>query len=110
MSIKPTPGIPNKLDNIRELLERDQVCVQIVAYLSRHGRAVDTARGIAEWWINQEFRSTQEALLKLLAHGVVRTYVQGATRMYAYTKNPLLRQWLSRYLKSLDHRPISLQR
>jgi hypothetical protein len=104
------PQILRKLDTIRELLERDPVCARIVVYLNRHGRAVDTARGVAEWWINQELRSTQEALLLLLNHGVVRSYVQGTTRMYAYTKNPLLRQWLSRYVKSLNHRGVSLQR
>ena len=110
MSAKPAPGISSKLDSIRELLERNPVCVEIVAYLSRHGRAVDTVRRIAEWWINGELRSNQDALLKLLSYGVVRSYVQGTTRMYAYTKNPLLRQWLSGYMKSVNHGTANLQR
>jgi len=37
---------------LRDLLGRDAVCREIVQYLMRHNEAADTARGIAEWWIN----------------------------------------------------------
>lgn len=107
MGAKSTSQVLGKLGAIQNLIERDPVCGEIVAYLSRHARAVDTARGIAEWWINRELRATQEALLKLLDHGVLRSYVQGATRVYAYTNNPLIRRQLARYVKSTDNHDSS---
>jgi hypothetical protein len=49
-----------KLVAIRELLDRDQVCLDIVRYLLGNGEAADTARGIAEWWINRDAPRTAE--------------------------------------------------
>lgn len=71
-------------------------------YLIRNSEAADTARGIAEWWINRDLPSTQEALVKLLECGVIRSHpVQDSTFVYAYTKNPILRQTLARYVQAL---------
>ena len=84
------------------MLERDPTCLDIVHYLTRHSEAADTARGIAEWWIKRDLPSTQEALSKLLECGVIRSHpVQDSTFVYAYTKNPLLRQTLARYVRAL---------
>ena len=85
---------------LRDLLGRDAVCREIVQYLMRHNEAVDTARGIAEWWINRNVPSTRLALLKLQECGVVQSYiVQGETFVYAYTKRAVVRQSLARYLQ-----------
>ena len=76
------------------------MCREIVRYLMRHNEAADTARGIAEWWINRDVPSTRQALAKLQACGVVQSYiVQGETFVYAYTKRAVLRQSLARYLQ-----------
>jgi len=85
---------------LRDLLGRDGVCREIVQYLMRHSEAVDTARGIAEWWINRDVPSTRLALLKLQECGVVQSYIiQGETVVYAYTKHAVVRQSLARYLR-----------
>ena len=77
------------------MLDRDHVCLEIVRYLLGHGEAADTARGIAEWWINRDVSRTAEALSRLQELGVVRAYlVQDATSVYGFTKNPLLRDSL----------------
>jgi hypothetical protein len=84
---------------IRALLERDALCRAIVCYLVSHSEAADTARGIAEWWVNSAVSGTADALLRLEALGVVCAYpVHDATTVYAYTKNPLLRQSLRHYV------------
>jgi len=84
---------------LRDLLGRDTVCREIVHYLMRHSEAVDTARGIAEWWINRDVPSTRLALLRLQECGVVQSYiVQGETFVYAYTKRAVVRQSLARCL------------
>ena len=65
---------------LRDLLGRDPVSREIVQYLMRHNEAADTARGIAEWWINRDVPSTQQALQRLQECGVVQSYVvQGDT-------------------------------
>jgi DNA-binding FrmR family transcriptional regulator len=92
-----------KLAAIRELLDRDHVCLDIVRYLLGNGEAADTARGIAEWWINREVSRTSEALTRLQALGVVRSYlVQDATSVYGLTKNPLLRDTLRQCVNRLS--------
>jgi len=102
---KRTPQSPARQHHLAAFLERNPICLEIVTYLSRHADAVDTARGIADWWINRETRPTEEALVKLLKRGVVRPLaVQGTTCVYAYTKNRLLRRSLARYLKSRSDR------
>ena len=85
---------------LRDLLASDPVCRQIVQYLMRNNEAADTARGIAEWWIRRDVRSTQAALSKLQECGVVQSYVvQDSTFVYAYTKRVVLRQSLARHLQ-----------
>ena len=77
------------------------MCREIVQYLMRHNEAIDTARGIAEWWINRDVLSTRQALLKLQACGVVQSYiVQGDTFVYAYTRRAVMRQSLARCLQA----------
>ena len=96
---------------LRELLGRDVVCREIVQYLMRHNEAVDTARGIAEWWINRDVASTRHALLKLQEHGVVQSYiVQGENFVYAYTKRAVVRQSLARYLQDPVVPPAAKER
>ena len=68
----------------------------------------DTARGIAEWWINRDVPSTRQALLRLQECGVVQSYiVQGDTFVYAYTKRAVLRQSLARCLPELVAPPAA---
>ena len=90
-----------RLTAIRDLLERDETSFDIVRYLVRHSEAVDTVRGIAEWWIHRDLPKTAEALSRLEQHGVVRScLVQDAIAVYGYTKNPLLREGLRQFVES----------
>jgi hypothetical protein len=89
-------------DAIRDLLATDPVGEAVVVYLHAHPHAADSARGIAEWWIHRDPRVTEEALGKLAAHGLVQPYANGCGRIYAYTKDRVLRRVVSAYVKSLD--------
>jgi hypothetical protein len=94
-------GIKSKA--IRELLDGDHVCREIVRYLLCHSDAADTASGIAEWWISRDVPRTADALTKLHEHGVVRSHlVQEATSVYTFTKNVRLRETLREWV---DGRP-----
>jgi len=90
------------MGTIRDLLERNPICLEIVRYFARHGEAADTARGIADWWIRRDIVATQEALGKLLECGIVRSHpVQDNTFVYGYTRNSILRHVLARYVQAL---------
>ena len=104
------PRAQSRLTAIRELLETDDVCADIVRYLVDHTEAADTARGIAEWWIRRDVAETAEALNRLQSHGVVRSHVvQEAASVYAFTKNPILRDTLRQFVRALSA-PSSAQR
>lgn len=92
---------------IRELLERDPVALAIVGYLSRHPQAMDTAPGIAQWWIRRELPATQAALAKLLDLGVIQCRSNGPTGIYSYTRDPHLQQWLVHYVAIWTKRKAS---
>ena len=84
---------------IRELLDGDNVCRDIVHYLVHHSEAADTASGIAAWWINRDVARTAEALMKLHEQGIVRSHlVQDSTSVYTFTKSRPLREALRRYV------------
>ena len=108
---KAIASAPNRLTTIRDLLERDAVCRAIVQYLVRHSEAADTARGIAEWWINRDLPSTLDALVKLVDSGIVCSYpVQDETLVFGYTKNPILRQTLAQHVERLSRAPSPASR
>jgi hypothetical protein len=89
---------------VRALLLSDAVCEDIAIYLHHHRSAVDTARGVAEWWIDRDPRSTENALSKLLEHGVVKSYAHGSVRIYGYTKDREVRRAIAAYVKASNGR------
>jgi hypothetical protein len=98
-----------KLVAIRDLLDHDRVCLEIVRYLLGNAEAADTARGIAEWWINRDVSRTAEALTRLQELGVVRSHlVQDNTSVYGFTKSPLLRETLRQCVNRLSP-PVSTE-
>ena len=85
---------------MRALLRSDALCADIATYLHHHRSALDTARGVAEWWVDRDPRSTENALSKLLEHGVVTSYAHGAVRIYGYTKDRDIRRAVAAHVKS----------
>jgi hypothetical protein len=92
--------IAKHVDAIRQLLESDAVCHDIARYLVQHTEAADTARGIADWWVNRDVSATERALVKLLDLGVMRLYLaHGTACVYAYTTDAGLRTAVSRVVQ-----------
>ena len=92
----------SKLRAIRELLDGDHVCREIVHYLVRHNEAADTTSGIAEWWIKRNVPQTANALTKLREYGVVRSHVvQDTSSVYTLTKSRFVRGTLREYIDRL---------
>jgi hypothetical protein len=86
---------------IRDLLASDPVCAAIVVYLDAHPHAVDTARGIAEWWIHRDPRVTEAALATLAGHDLVQVHVAGTGPLYAYTRDRRRRRVVSDCVRAL---------
>jgi hypothetical protein len=88
-----------KLMAIRELLEGEPICLEIVCDPIRHGGATDAPRDSAEWWwINADIPGATD-LGRLQELGVVHSHhVQDSISVYPYTKNPLLHESLCRYV------------
>ena len=97
-AVTPHRGGNSKVAAIHDLLTRDPVCLEIVHYLTRNSGAADTVRGIAEWWIKRDVPTTLEALLRLQESGIVESYAiqEYGAFVYAYTKNPILRYFVTR--------------
>jgi len=85
---------------VRTLLRSDAVCADIAVYLHHHPSALDTARGVAEWWVDRDPRSTENALSRLLEHRVVTSYAHGSVRIYGYTKDRDIRRTVAAHVKS----------
>jgi hypothetical protein len=94
--------VARQTDAIRQLLESDAVCQDIARYLVQHTEAADTARGIADWWVNRDISATERALVKLLDLGVMRLYLaHGPACVYAYTTDAGLRTVVSRVVQPI---------
>jgi hypothetical protein len=99
---EPEHAKPSSHVVVRALLRRDVVCEDIATYLHHHPSALDTARGVAEWWVDRDARSTENALSQLLEHGVVTSYAHGAVRIYGYTKDRDIRRAVAAHVKSVS--------
>ena len=66
--------------------EARSACLAILIYLSDYPRAVDTVRGIAEWWAHTTLQATRQALDSLLAHGFLVRMKRNGHELYG--RNP----------------------
>jgi hypothetical protein len=60
---------------------------RILAYLREHPRAMDTAPGIALFWVDADLREVERALETLVASGLVVTR-ERAGRLYYQAPQP----------------------
>jgi hypothetical protein len=76
---------------IATILRESSVCQQIVTFLLENETAMDTAKGVAAWWLSCDEMAAQAALDQLTECGVVnvRTLVSGP--LYGLTRDPNIR-------------------
>ncbi len=92
----------HKIEEIIAILEQDPVCAKIVAFFLEHPFAMDTARGIAEWWIQETLEGTQDALHRLVSCGVVIVRTYANINLYSFTTNKRLQAKLQEYFYQRD--------
>ena len=79
---------------IKDVFTAHPLCEEILRFLARNASAMDTAGGIAAWWVHSDEVAVQGALDRLMACGLVTPHVLGSRILYALTRNPEIRTWL----------------
>jgi hypothetical protein len=84
-------GVTN---SIATTLNADPLSEQIVLFLLENETAMDTARGIANWWVRRDELAVQAALDRLIVCGVITPHTFTSGILYALTKNQEIRHRL----------------
>jgi len=73
----------------------DEIACDILRFLLANENAMDTARGIAAWWVHKDELAVQPSLHRLVACGAIAAYTlcSGET-LYRLTVDPELRSAL----------------
>ena len=79
---------------IEATLKVDPLCQRIVFFLLDNESAMDTARGIAAWWVRSDLIAVQAALDRLMACGLLATYTFTSGILYGLTRDDEIRAWL----------------
>jgi hypothetical protein len=79
--------------NIKDVLEAP-LCLQITRFFLQHQSAMDTAEGIAAWWVHCDPMAARAALDSLIRAGVVECHTFSTGTMYRLTRDPSFRAWL----------------
>jgi hypothetical protein len=79
---------------IEAAFREDAVSRRILQFLLRNEAAMDTARGIAAWWVRCDELAVQTALDRLIACGAVTAHTLTSGTLYGLTRHPEIRSWL----------------
>lgn len=87
--------------SIAVTLQGDPLCEQIVRFLLENETAMDTAKGIAIWWMHRDEPAVQAAIDCLIACGVITPHTFTSGILYGLTRNTEIRAWLrAKYAKT----------
>lgn len=75
-------------------LEGDPLSEQIVLFLLENETAMDSAKGIANWWVRHDELAVQAALDRLIACGLITPHIFTSGILYGLTRNPEIRALL----------------
>ena len=93
-TVKTMPGaVP--FAPISLALEADQLSCKILQFLLKNESAMDSAKGIAAWWIHHDELAVQPALQRLVACGALLAHtLSSGTTLYGLTQDLEVRAWL----------------
>jgi len=80
--------------SIAATLQGDPLSEQILRFLLENETAMDTAKGIAHWWVRRDERAVQAALDRLIACAVITPHTFTSGILYGLTRNTEIRAWL----------------
>ncbi len=79
---------------IESTIATDPLSREIVLFLLENETAMDTTRGIANWWVRNDELAVQVALDRLITCGVITPHTFTSGTLYGLTRNPEIRAWL----------------
>jgi hypothetical protein len=88
------PMLDPMLNRIAATLEEFPLCRKIIHFLIQNENAMDTARGIAVCWVQNDEVAVHSALDQLIMCGAVRAYTLRSGTIYGLTRTQSVRGWL----------------
>ncbi len=79
---------------IEATIGADPLSREIVLFLLENETAMDTARGIANWWVRRDELAVQAALDRLIACRVITPHTFTSGILFGLTRNRQVRDWL----------------
>ena len=101
MSSSPTE--PAAAAALAATLQADSVSCEVLRFFLGNERAMDSAKGIAAWWVHRDELAVQPSLHRLVACGAIlaHTLTSGVT-LYKLSPDPAIRTWLRNALGVSD--------
>ena len=87
-------------NRISKALQADPVSLHIVRFLLKNKQAMDSARGIAAWWVGCDEVAVQGAIDRLVGCGVLKAHTFNSCTLYGLTPNEETRGWLATWFAS----------
>jgi hypothetical protein len=104
-SVKTVPTTP-ALAPVASVIETDHLARHILRFLLENERAMDSAKGIAAWWVKTDELAVQPSLNRLFACGAITAHtLNSGTTLYGLSQDPDLRVWLRSALGIPERHP-----
>jgi hypothetical protein len=94
-TVAPSSSTTPSAGALAAILQADPVSCEILRFLLENESAMDSAKGIAAWWVHRDELAVQPSLHRLFACGaiLVHTLSSGST-LYGLTQDTEVRAWL----------------
>ena len=94
-STPSSPSEPVAAASLAATLLADPVSCEVLRFFLGNERAMDSAKGIAAWWVHRDELAVQPSLHRLVAGGAIlaHTLTSGVT-LYKLSPDPAIRAWL----------------
>jgi len=90
-----TMSNPPAFAPIAATLDADPLACDVLRFLLENENAMDSAKGIAAWWVHTDELAVQPALHRLVACGAILAHtLSSGTTLYRLTQDPEIRAWL----------------
>jgi hypothetical protein len=88
------------LSSIASALQADPISCEILRFFLGHESAMDSAKGIAAWWVHNDELAVQPSLHRLAACGAVLAHtLSSGTTLYGLTPDLEVRAWIRNLLE-----------
>jgi hypothetical protein len=103
IAMPSSPSEPAAAAALAATLQADSVSCEVLRFFLGNERAMDSAKGIAAWWVHRDELAVQPSLHRLVACGAIlaHTLTSGVT-LYKLSPDPAIRAWLRNALGVSD--------